>query len=77
MVLHYRQRNNNVGHRRGGEHERATLAPAGLYTRRGVGGEAVEQVVRTMSPMEEARRRERGGEQDLMGQIGEKGVVKG
>jgi len=30
-----------------------------------------------MEPMEEARRRERGGEQDLMGQIGEKGAVKG
>jgi len=30
-----------------------------------------------MSPMEEARRQERGGEQDLMGQIGEKDTVKG
>ena len=30
-----------------------------------------------MEPMEEARRRERGGEQDLMEQIGEKGAVKG
>ena len=29
-----------------------------------------EQVAPTMSPMEEARRRERGGEQELMGQIG-------
>ena len=40
VVLHYRRRNNNVGRRRGGVHERATLAPAGLYARRGVGGVA-------------------------------------
>ena len=38
--FHYRRRSNNGGCRRGGEHERATLVPAGLYTRRGVGGEA-------------------------------------
>ena len=77
MVLHYRQRNNNVSCRRGSGHERATLAPAGLYARHGVGGVARERVAPTMSPMEEALRRERGSEQDLMGQIGEKGAVKG
>ena len=36
-----------------------------------------ERVARTMLPMEEAQWRERGGEQDLMGQIDEKGAVKG
>ena len=41
VVLHYRRRNNNVGRRRGSGHERATLVPAGLYARRGVGGVAV------------------------------------
>jgi len=40
VVLHYRRRNNNVGRRTGGGHEMATLAPAGLYTCRGVGGVA-------------------------------------
>ena len=40
VVLHYRQRNNNVGRRRGNGHDRATLAPAGLYARHGVGGVA-------------------------------------
>ena len=40
VVLHYRRRNNNGGRRRGGRHKRATLAPAGLYTCRGVEGEA-------------------------------------
>ena len=40
VVLHYRRRNNNGGRRRGGRHKRATLAPAGLYARRGVGGVA-------------------------------------
>ena len=41
------------------------------------GAKLREQVARTMSPMEEAWRRERSGEQDLMGQIAEKGAVKG
>ena len=40
VVLHYRQCNNNGGRRKEGGHERATLALAGLYTHRGVGGEA-------------------------------------
>ena len=40
VVLHYRWRNNNVGHRRGSGHERVTLAPASLYNRCGVGGVA-------------------------------------
>ena len=40
VVLHYRRHNNNVGRRRGSGHERVTLAPAGLYARRGVGGVA-------------------------------------
>ena len=41
VVLHYRRRNNNVGHRRGSGHERVTLALAGLYACRGVGGVAL------------------------------------
>ena len=41
------------------------------------GAKLRERVVRTMLPMEEARRRKRGSEQDLMGQIGEKGAMKG
>ena len=41
------------------------------------GAKLRERIARTMSPMEEARRRGRGGEQDFMGQIGEKGAVKG
>ena len=57
VVLHYRRRNNNVGRRRGSGHERAILAPAGLYARHGVRGVARERVAPTMSPMEEARRR--------------------
>ena len=40
VVLHYRRRNNYVSRRRGSGHERATLVPAGLYARRGVGGVA-------------------------------------
>ena len=40
VVLHYRWRNNNGGRRRGGGHERVTLEPTGLYTHRGVRGEA-------------------------------------